>query len=44
VDEAGALAALGPLIAAWAHEREAGEAFGDFLHRSGRLEAPAAVS
>jgi sulfite reductase (NADPH) hemoprotein beta-component len=44
VDEAGALAALDPLIAAWAQEREAGEAFGDFLHRSGRLEAPAVVS
>jgi len=44
VDEEGALAALDPLIAAWAQEREAGEAFGDFLHRSGRLEAPAVVS
>jgi sulfite reductase (NADPH) hemoprotein beta-component len=44
VDEEGALAALDPLIAAWAQDREAGEAFGDFLHRSGRLEAPAAVT
>ncbi len=40
VDEQGALAALDPLIAAWARERETGEAFGDFLHRSGRLAAP----
>jgi sulfite reductase (NADPH) hemoprotein beta-component len=44
VDEEGALAALDPLIAAWAEERQAGEAFGDFLHRSGRLEAPAVVN
>jgi sulfite reductase (NADPH) hemoprotein beta-component len=44
VDEQGALAALDPLIAAWAQEREAGEAFGDFLHRSGRLEAPAVMT
>jgi sulfite reductase (NADPH) hemoprotein beta-component len=43
VDEQGALAALDPLIAAWAQEREAGEAFGDFLHRSGRVETPAVV-
>jgi sulfite reductase (NADPH) hemoprotein beta-component len=41
-DEQGILAALDPLIAAWARERQAGEAFGDFLHRTGRLEAPAA--
>jgi len=44
VDEQGALAALDPLIAAWAQEREAGEYFGDFLHRSGRLETPAAAT
>ncbi|MGH8244065.1 MAG: assimilatory sulfite reductase (NADPH) hemoprotein subunit [Steroidobacteraceae bacterium] len=42
VDEAGILAALEPLIAAWARERKNGEAFGDFLHRTGRLE-PASV-
>ncbi len=42
VDEEGVLAVLDPLIAAWARERQAGEAFGDFLHRSGRLESPAA--
>jgi sulfite reductase (NADPH) hemoprotein beta-component len=41
VDEEGILATLDPLIAAWASERQAREAFGDFLHRSGRLEAPA---
>jgi sulfite reductase (NADPH) hemoprotein beta-component len=44
VDEQGALAALDPLIAAWAQERKTGEAFGDFLHRTGRLEAPAGVT
>jgi sulfite reductase (NADPH) hemoprotein beta-component len=42
VDEAGILAALDPLVAAWARERQAGEAFGDFLQRTGRLGAPAA--
>jgi sulfite reductase beta subunit-like hemoprotein len=31
------LATLDPLLAAWAAEREPGEAFGDFLRRSGRL-------
>ncbi len=40
VDEQGILEALDPLFAAWAREREAGEDFGDYLHRSGRLEAP----
>ncbi|MGH8250533.1 MAG: assimilatory sulfite reductase (NADPH) hemoprotein subunit [Steroidobacteraceae bacterium] len=38
VDEAGILAALEPLIGAWAREREPAEAFGDFLHRTARLE------
>jgi sulfite reductase (NADPH) hemoprotein beta-component len=37
LDEPGILDALDPLIAAWAAERTHGEAFGDFLHRSGRL-------
>jgi sulfite reductase (NADPH) hemoprotein beta-component len=41
VDEEGILATLDPLIAAWARERQAAEAFGDFLHRTGRLEATA---
>jgi sulfite reductase (NADPH) hemoprotein beta-component len=40
VDESGILAALDPLIEAWARERVTGEAFGDFLHRTDRLEAP----
>jgi len=40
LDEAGILAALDPLFAAWAVERQPGEAFGDFLHRSGRLAQP----
>lgn len=43
VDEAGVLAALDPLFAAWARERNAGEAFGDYLHRSGRLDTLAAT-
>ncbi len=38
VDEGGILAALEPLIAAWAREREPEEGFGDFLHRTARLE------
>ena len=42
VDEAAILSTLDPLFAAWAKERTAGEAFGDFLHRTARLEAPAA--
>jgi len=37
LDEPAILAALDPLFAAWAAERSAGEPFGDFLHRSGRL-------
>jgi sulfite reductase (NADPH) hemoprotein beta-component len=37
LDEPAILAALDPLFAAWAAERSGGEAFGDFLHRSGRL-------
>lgn len=41
LDEAGILAALDPLFGAWAAERQPGEAFGDFLHRSGRLARPA---
>jgi sulfite reductase (NADPH) hemoprotein beta-component len=34
VDEPAILEALDPLFAAWAAEREAGEDFGDFLHRT----------
>jgi len=41
VDEPGILAAVEPLLAAWARERRSGEAFGDFLHRSGRLDQTA---
>lgn len=41
LDEAQYLAALDPLLAAWAAERSSGEAFGDFLHRSGRIAAAA---
>jgi sulfite reductase (NADPH) hemoprotein beta-component len=37
LDERGFLDALSPLFAAWAGERRTGEAFGDFLHRSGLL-------
>ena len=37
LDEPGVLAVLDPLFAAWAAGREPGEAFGDYLHRSGRL-------
>jgi sulfite reductase (NADPH) hemoprotein beta-component len=43
LDEAGIVAALDPHFAAWAAERAPGEAFGDFLHRSGRLAAAAAT-
>jgi sulfite reductase (NADPH) hemoprotein beta-component len=43
LDEAGIVAALDPQFAAWAAERAPGEAFGDFLHRSGRLAAAAAT-
>jgi len=41
IDEAAILAALDPLFARYAGEREAGEGFGDFLLRSGELAAPA---
>ena len=37
LDEPEIVAALDPLFAAWARERAPGEAFGDFLQRSGRL-------
>ncbi|MFT3807126.1 assimilatory sulfite reductase (NADPH) hemoprotein subunit [Arenimonas sp.] len=37
IDEAGILAALDPLLVAYAHEREQGERFGDYLVRSGAL-------
>jgi sulfite reductase (NADPH) hemoprotein beta-component len=37
LDEPEILAALDPLFAAWAGDRLADEAFGDFLHRSGKL-------
>jgi sulfite reductase (NADPH) hemoprotein beta-component len=37
LDQPGMLAALDALFAAWSAERQTGEAFGDFLHRSGRL-------
>jgi sulfite reductase (NADPH) hemoprotein beta-component len=35
LDQAGILAALDPLLARYAGEREAGEGFGDFLNRAG---------
>jgi sulfite reductase (NADPH) hemoprotein beta-component len=38
LDEPAILAALDPLMAAWASKRAPGEAFGDFLHRNGMLE------
>jgi sulfite reductase (NADPH) hemoprotein beta-component len=41
VDEDTILATLEPLLAAYASERSPGERFGDFLHRSGRLDGPA---
>jgi len=44
VDEKGFLDVLDPLLAAWARERESGEAFGDYLHRAGKLEAPSGVA
>ncbi|MFU8820635.1 MAG: assimilatory sulfite reductase (NADPH) hemoprotein subunit [Gammaproteobacteria bacterium] len=44
VDEDTILAALEPLLAAYASERSPGERFGDFLHRSGRLEDPVDAS
>jgi sulfite reductase (NADPH) hemoprotein beta-component len=37
LDQPAMLAALDALFAAWSAERQTGEAFGDFLHRSGRL-------
>ena len=39
-DEDAILEMLEPLLAAYARERSAGERFGEFLHRSGRLAAP----
>ena len=39
-DEDAILAALEPLLGAYARERLAGEHFGDFLQRSGRLNGP----
>ena len=42
VDEEGFLAALDPLFAAWARERQAGEAFGDFVLRAGLAGEPTA--
>jgi sulfite reductase (NADPH) hemoprotein beta-component len=38
IDEAAILATLDPLISAWGRERGPDEHFGDFLHRTGRLE------
>ena len=43
VDEAGFLAELEPLVAAWAAERGPDERFGDFLGRSRRLGTPIAA-
>ncbi|MBS0376310.1 MAG: assimilatory sulfite reductase (NADPH) hemoprotein subunit [Proteobacteria bacterium] len=43
VDEAGFLAELEPLVAAWAAERGPDERFGDFLWRSRRLGTPIAA-
>jgi sulfite reductase (NADPH) hemoprotein beta-component len=42
VDEAAILAALDPLFARYAAEREAGEGFGDFLLRAAVLQPPPA--
>lgn len=42
VDEEGFLAALDPLFAAWARERQPGEAFGDFVLRAGLVGEPTA--
>jgi sulfite reductase (NADPH) hemoprotein beta-component len=44
VDEPAFLAELDRLFAAWAAERTAGERFGDFLWRTGRVSAPARVT
>ena len=43
LDEAQILAALDPLLGAYAAERGPDERFGDFLWRSGRVSAPAAA-
>jgi sulfite reductase (NADPH) hemoprotein beta-component len=40
LDQAGILAALEPLLARYAGERESGEGFGDFLLRAGVIESP----
>ena len=40
IAEAEILEALDPLFARYAHERETGEGFGDFLHRSGVVALP----
>lgn len=40
LDQAGILAALDPLLARYAGERESGEGFGDFLLRAGVLQSP----
>lgn len=40
IDEADILAALDPLFARYAGEREAGEPFGDYLHRAGIVALP----
>ena len=39
IDEDTIFATLEPLLAAWARERAADEHFGDFLHRTRRLQA-----
>jgi len=39
INEAQILAALDPLLARYAREREVGERFGDFLHRAGLIES-----
>lgn len=44
VDEPTFLAELDRLFAAWSAERTAGERFGDFLWRTGRVSAPARVA
>ena len=44
IDEASFLAELEQLVGAWAAGAEAGERFGDFLWRSGRLPVPASAT
>jgi sulfite reductase (NADPH) hemoprotein beta-component len=44
LDEPELLAALDPLLAAWSAGRAPNEAFGDFLHRSGRLAGLTAIA